>query len=91
MFFLAKPLFPNANIAMGTGMMKDMTFDATPAIRDFGWSPRDFHPLFDQGVGTFMGRRLRASGCQAPMPQSEQEDIPVARRRRSRVWRNLAA
>ena len=47
MFFLAKPLFPNANVAMGTRMMKGMTFDATPAIRDFGWSPRDFHSLFD--------------------------------------------
>jgi nucleoside-diphosphate-sugar epimerase len=49
-FLLAKPLFPSANVAMGLRMMKDMTFDATPAIRDFGWSPRDFHPVFDQGV-----------------------------------------
>jgi nucleoside-diphosphate-sugar epimerase len=46
-FALAKPLFPNANVAMGTRMMKDMTFDPTPAIRDFGWKPRGFKPVFD--------------------------------------------
>jgi hypothetical protein len=28
-------------------MMKDMTFDPTPAIRDFGWNPRAFNPVFD--------------------------------------------
>ena len=47
-FALANPLFPGANVAMGLRMMKDMTFDATPAIRDFGWNPRPFHPVFDQ-------------------------------------------
>jgi nucleoside-diphosphate-sugar epimerase len=46
-FLLAKPLFPTANVAMGTRMMKDMTFDAAPAIRDFGWNPRAFNPVFD--------------------------------------------
>ena len=46
-FLLAKPLFPTANVAMGTRMMKDMTFDATPAVRDFGWNPRVFNPVFD--------------------------------------------
>jgi nucleoside-diphosphate-sugar epimerase len=46
-FALAQPLFPGANVAMGIRMMKDMTFDATPAIRDFGWNPRAFHPKFD--------------------------------------------
>jgi nucleoside-diphosphate-sugar epimerase len=46
-FLLAQPFFPDANVAMGIRMMKDMTFDATPAVRDFGWSPRDFHPSFD--------------------------------------------
>jgi nucleoside-diphosphate-sugar epimerase len=45
-FGLAKPLFPGANVAMGIRMMKDMTFDSTPAIADFGWSPRKFNPLF---------------------------------------------
>jgi len=46
-FALAKPLFPGANVAMGIRMTKDMTFDATPAIRDFGWNPRGFHPVFE--------------------------------------------
>jgi nucleoside-diphosphate-sugar epimerase len=46
-FALTKPLFPGANVAMGLRMMKDMTFDSTPAIRDFGWNPRAFKPLFD--------------------------------------------
>ena len=47
-FALAKPLFPGANVAMGIRMMKDMTFDSTPAIRDFGWNPRPFKPVFDR-------------------------------------------
>ena len=46
--FMSKPLFPTSNVAMGLRMMNDMTFDATPAIRDFGWNPRPFHPVFDQ-------------------------------------------
>jgi nucleoside-diphosphate-sugar epimerase len=46
-FVLAKPLFPSANVAMGIRMMKDMTFDSTPAIRDLGWNPRNFNPVFD--------------------------------------------
>jgi nucleoside-diphosphate-sugar epimerase len=45
-FTVARPLFPGANVAMGIRMMKDMTFDSTPAIRDFGWSPRNFRPSF---------------------------------------------
>ena len=47
-FIAAKPLFPGANVAMGIRMMKDMTFDATPAVRDFGWNPRGFHPTFNE-------------------------------------------
>jgi nucleoside-diphosphate-sugar epimerase len=46
-FLLAKPLFPTANVAMGTRMMKDMTFDSESAMRDFGWNPRAFRPVFD--------------------------------------------
>ena len=46
-FRLAKPLYPGANVAMGIRMMKDMTFDPTPAVQDFGWHPRDFKPRFD--------------------------------------------
>jgi hypothetical protein len=34
-------------VARGIRMTKDLTFDATPAIEDFGWKPRDFHPEFD--------------------------------------------
>jgi nucleoside-diphosphate-sugar epimerase len=45
-FVAAKPLFPDANVAMGIRMMKDMTFDPNPAIQDFGWTPRSFHPVF---------------------------------------------
>jgi hypothetical protein len=29
-------------------MSKDMTFDATPAVTDFGWRARAFHPVFDR-------------------------------------------
>jgi nucleoside-diphosphate-sugar epimerase len=46
-FFLAKPLFPDANVAMGLRMTKDMVFDSTPAAQDFGWKPRTFHPVFE--------------------------------------------
>ena len=46
-FLLAKPLFPNANVAMGIRMMKDMVFDAAPATRDFGWNARAFNPVFN--------------------------------------------
>jgi nucleoside-diphosphate-sugar epimerase len=46
-FVVAKPLFPGANSAMGTRMMKDMAFDSTPALQDFGWKPRSFRPAFD--------------------------------------------
>jgi len=46
-FFFAKPLFPGANVAMGTRMMKNMAFDSAPAARDFGWNPRRFNPVFD--------------------------------------------
>jgi len=46
-FPLIKPLFPGANVAMGLRMMQDMTFDATPAINDLGWTARGFRPVFD--------------------------------------------
>jgi len=52
-FGLARPLFPRANVAMGTRMMKTMAFDATPAIRDFGWNPRKFNPVFNDQSETF--------------------------------------
>jgi uncharacterized protein YbjT (DUF2867 family) len=45
-FTMARPLFPNANAAMGLRMDKDMVFDPGSAIEDFGWSPRKFYPKF---------------------------------------------
>lgn len=49
-FAAINPLYPSANVAMGIRMMKDMTFDATPAIQEIGWRPRGFNPKFD-GTG----------------------------------------
>lgn len=43
---LAAPLLPGATTAMGDRMARDLTFDDAEARRDFGWSPRDFHPRF---------------------------------------------
>ncbi len=43
---LAKPFYPGATVAMGTRMGQDLTFDSSEAARDFGWSPRAFHPRF---------------------------------------------
>jgi nucleoside-diphosphate-sugar epimerase len=45
-FAMAGPFISNANVAMGTRMAKDMIFDPTPAMQDFGWSPRGFRPKF---------------------------------------------
>lgn len=45
-FALARPLLPGATAAMGTRMAADLTFDAAPARRDFGWAPRAFRPVF---------------------------------------------
>jgi nucleoside-diphosphate-sugar epimerase len=50
-FNAASPFFPNANIAMGTRMAKDMIFDPAPATQDFGWQPRGFRPKFSTGDG----------------------------------------
>lgn len=46
-FRLARPLLPGATAAMGSRMEADLVFDAAPAVRDFGWSPRPFRPRFD--------------------------------------------
>jgi nucleoside-diphosphate-sugar epimerase len=45
-FVAVNPLYPGANVAMGIRMMKDMTFDASPAVKDIGWRPRGFKPTF---------------------------------------------
>jgi nucleoside-diphosphate-sugar epimerase len=42
----AGPLLPGATAGMGERMSADLTFDGAPADRDFGWSPRPFHPDF---------------------------------------------
>ena len=43
---LAGPLLPGTTREMGGRMGENLTFDAEPARRDFGWSPRAFHPDF---------------------------------------------
>lgn len=43
---IARPVLPGATAAMGERMAEDLVFDAEPARRDFGWSPRAFHPDF---------------------------------------------
>ena len=45
-FAVAGRLLPGANAQMGARMEADLTFDAGPAERDFGWHPRDFRPRF---------------------------------------------
>lgn len=47
-FVAINPLYPDANVAMGLRMMKDMTFDAAPARHDLGWQPRNFNPDFEK-------------------------------------------
>jgi nucleoside-diphosphate-sugar epimerase len=43
---LASPILKDATSAMGQRMAQDLTFDAGPAERDFGWAPRAFRPRF---------------------------------------------
>jgi nucleoside-diphosphate-sugar epimerase len=43
---LAGPALPGVNAAMGARMEADLVFDAGPAVRDLGWSPRPFRPRF---------------------------------------------
>jgi nucleoside-diphosphate-sugar epimerase len=45
-FSLAKPLFPEVTPVMGERMLKDMAFDSSAAINDFGWTTRKFAPQF---------------------------------------------
>ena len=44
---LASPVLPGATAAMGARMSEDLAFDAGPAMRDFGYAPRPFRPVFD--------------------------------------------
>jgi nucleoside-diphosphate-sugar epimerase len=45
-FKMVSPFFPGANAAMGDRMNQDMAFDSADAVRDFGWNPRGFRPVF---------------------------------------------
>ncbi|KIZ45317.1 MULTISPECIES: epimerase [Rhodopseudomonas] len=54
---LAQPFVRDANVAMGSRMAKDMVFDASPAIRDFGWNPREFRPRFDRSASARHGQQ----------------------------------
>jgi nucleoside-diphosphate-sugar epimerase len=45
-FALVKPIYPTVTVAMGERMMKNMTFDSSIAVRDFGWTARPFAPSF---------------------------------------------
>jgi nucleoside-diphosphate-sugar epimerase len=47
MFSVARPVLPpGVNVAMGSRMVKDLTFDSEAARRDLNWNPRGFHPRF---------------------------------------------
>jgi len=39
-FHMAQRYFPSANAEMGARMSKDLVFDASAAVHDFGWKPR---------------------------------------------------
>jgi uncharacterized protein YbjT (DUF2867 family) len=45
-FTLAKPFYPNVTMAMGERMLKDLAFDSSAAVSDFGWTSRTFAPSF---------------------------------------------
>jgi nucleoside-diphosphate-sugar epimerase len=45
-FALVRPIYPWVRPAMGERMLKDLVFDSSAAVSDFGWSARDFAPRF---------------------------------------------
>lgn len=45
-FAIAHPLYPGVTPAMGERMVKDLAFDSSEAIANFGWQPRSFAPSF---------------------------------------------
>jgi nucleoside-diphosphate-sugar epimerase len=46
-FGLARSRLGGATAAMGERMSQDLAFDGGPAMRDFGWAPRPFRPVFE--------------------------------------------
>jgi len=45
-FALVRPFYPGVTAAMGERMVKDMVFDSSEAVSDFGWDFRPFAPAF---------------------------------------------
>jgi nucleoside-diphosphate-sugar epimerase len=45
-FAVARPIFPTVTPVMGERMLKDMAFDSSAAMSDFGWRSRKFAPSF---------------------------------------------
>jgi nucleoside-diphosphate-sugar epimerase len=45
-YALAKPLLPGSTGGMVDRIGENLVFDPEPVQRDFGWTPRDFHPRF---------------------------------------------
>jgi len=50
-FGLVKPIYPWVTPAMGERMLKDLAFDSSAAVTDFGWKARNFAPRFGSGSG----------------------------------------
>ena len=50
-FQLAGARLRGATAAMGERMNQDLIFDGEPAVRDFGWAPRTFKPVFPYASG----------------------------------------
>jgi hypothetical protein len=45
-FAIARPIYPHVTPVMGERMLKDLAFDSSAAISDFGWRSRKFLPSF---------------------------------------------
>jgi nucleoside-diphosphate-sugar epimerase len=52
-FRFAQNYFPGLKASMGQRMAKDMVFDPSSAVADFGWAPREFRPRFDASLHRF--------------------------------------
>ena len=45
---VSRHLYPNVTAVMGERMLKDLAFDSSAAVEDFGWKTRNFRPNFDR-------------------------------------------